>query len=179
MFRIVARSRSPDLSESAMIFGPLGLPHRLHLVREIRHICLVVDVNDTGAWAMKRLRARLSLFVESVRQDTDDDAKNSLLKKLHIRFAWNGGRPDRYTEQYMFALEALTSLRGIEDVSVKDIRIADIDPCFTQCVELCIKGEGGDVNERDRTVRYVKRRHSSMGRWSRNRYIRDIGRTHC
>jgi hypothetical protein len=131
----------------------------MHFVRKMKHILLVLDVDNAGVWTMKRLRALLARFVECIIQDTDNVTRNSLSKKLHVRFVWNGFSHDWYAGQYVFALEALTPLRRIKDISIKDTHITDINPRFTQCMELCIKGEGGDLNERERIVRYVKRRH--------------------
>jgi hypothetical protein len=33
---------------SPLIFGPLGLPHCLHFLRDIRNICFVLDISEEG-----------------------------------------------------------------------------------------------------------------------------------
>mgnify|MGYP004504271419 CR=1 FL=1 len=151
--------------KSPLIFGPLGLPHRLHLLRDLRRIELVLEVNEPKGLAITRLRARTQHFVNVIRQHAGDEGKKSLLNHLHVRLA--GIQRQRrcsrrargtkvYTllpERYMFTLEPLASMQGIEDTD-----IWGVSEWFKQCLEMRIRGQGGELAAADWPTKVVERR---------------------
>jgi hypothetical protein len=129
------------------LFGPLGLPHRLHLLRNLRQIELEVSeyARDTPShWPMKQHRERLQQFVKVLRQHAADDAKSSLLTKLSVKMWIKGGLrdPGRYEDPVIFATEELIALRGIENVE-----ITGVPAWYAECLRCCIQGRGGDVKK--------------------------------
>jgi len=123
----------------------------------MRHIRLVLDINETGYWPGTRHRARLEHFVRVIKEYAEDDGKKSLLQGLSIGIAHNGKEraydqqledawretePFRCVEKYMFALESLCLLMHIPKVSV-----TGVPEWFGKCLEKKIKGMGGDVTK--------------------------------
>jgi len=71
-----------------------------------------------------------------MKQHVEDEGKKSLLRKLTICVESKG----ESVETYMFAFEALCALMPIPKVSV-----TGVPEWFATCVEMKIKGRGGDV----------------------------------
>jgi hypothetical protein len=137
--------------QSPQIFGPFGTPNRLPLLRNLRSIIIVVSLNDSTHWGVKRLRARLEYFVSVLKQHADGDNKKSLLQNLSIQFSESlNARPDPFytalsistLERFIFGLESLASLRGVKVVSV-----TGVPDWFAQCLAMCIQGNGGNVHK--------------------------------
>jgi hypothetical protein len=82
-----------------------------------------------------------------MREYAEDDDKGSLLESLCVDF---GGE-----ERSQFALEALTPLRGIKNVSI----FGSVSPWFATCLGMSIKGVGGEVHKSVYKERAVKTRH--------------------
>lgn len=59
----------------------------------------------------------------------------------------------------MFALESLAALRGIGEVQIKGP-----PDWFKQCLETCVRGEGGDVQEVEWPLVEVKRRKDCVSK---------------
>lgn len=150
---------------SPLIFGPLGEPNRLHLLRNLRSVELVVSLDDNNNWVVKRHRGRLDHFVQIIKQHADDINQKSLLKYFKVRveffleteapfstaYTWYR-RPAKNVEKFMFGLESLAVLRGIEEVEV-----AGVPEWYAKCLELCIQGKGGDVEEINYPLVEIKR----------------------
>ncbi|KAF2684388.1 hypothetical protein K458DRAFT_388856 [Lentithecium fluviatile CBS 122367] len=145
----------PVSLSSPLVFGPLGLDHRLGLLRNLRSITLDVEVNTMDHWTVTRHRARLRHFVDVIKRHADDAQQASLLKTLRVRLNNDKSIHHEFYQpkKFMFALEELAALRGIEHVV-----ITGVEEWFAQCLERCIKGDGGDVRELDWPLVEVKRK---------------------
>ncbi|KAF1926445.1 uncharacterized protein M421DRAFT_216636 [Didymella exigua CBS 183.55] len=177
-FTISIRPHTPIYFKSPRIFGPLGLPHRLHLLRDLRHINLLVDIDDRASHsrpsphAVVRHRARLEHFVEILRKHAEDSSKKSLLKSLHMRLSTTGleyqrlvtGRliqPSDETKRrlvghHVFALEGLVAFEGIDEEEV-----TGLPKWFCRCLEPHMVDRGGQVEELIWPVKIVKKRHDN------------------
>lgn len=171
-FTIHGRAIWPKSLRSPYVFGSLGHPLRLPLLRDLRriHIDVVADVDSH--WAVKRQRARLEYLVEILKEHADDQNKGSLLQHLRVDFrlaqvpdprllplSQSTGysylqflRPPKSLEKYMFGLESLALLRGI-----KDVQVNGLPDWYAKCMQLCIQGKGGQVQETDWPQLQVKR----------------------
>lgn len=171
-FNISAKAHSPVSFRSPRIFGPFGLPHRSHLLRDLRHINLEVDVDELSAYTIARHRGRLQHFVNVMKEHADDDSKKSLLRKLYIRLNTNNPHKDSIeylmntiqrhrtprpgftmSEGHMFTLEPLISLQGIPNVN-----IVGVPDWFKKCLEMRMRGEGGELTTLTWPVKLIKRR---------------------
>ncbi|EUC39555.1 hypothetical protein COCMIDRAFT_10357 [Bipolaris oryzae ATCC 44560] len=161
-FTIHGRAIWPKSLRSPYVFGSLGHPLRLALLRDLRriHINVVADVDSH--WAVRRQRARLEYLVEILKEHADDQNKGTLLQHLRVDFRL-ARVPDprllphyhsteysyeqflrlpKRVEKYVFGLESLAPLRGIKDVQVNGLPY-----WYTKCMQLCIQGKGGQVQE--------------------------------
>jgi hypothetical protein len=111
---------------------------------------------------MERLRSRLEYLVKILKQYADDDNQKSLLDSLHIVYQ-HTKHPQSKESNYLFGLETLADLRGI-----KDVRVTGVPPWFGQCLELCIKGRGGEVKHVDYPEVIVKKRKRGQTKWQKN-----------
>lgn len=153
-FQITSNPHFPISLQSPQIFGPFGTPEHLPLLRELRSIHLEVSISDTTHWIVKRQRARLEYFISVLKEHSDDADKKSLLEKLTVHL---GPVQRRQTfsrcsmphvphitrstlDNYMFGLDSLAELRGIVE-----IRVTGVPEWYARCLELCIRGEGGEV----------------------------------
>ncbi|XPS77292.1 hypothetical protein M3J09_009320 [Ascochyta lentis] len=84
--KISARAHHPVSLKPPLIFRPLGLPHCLYLLRDLRQIELEVNIDDRSAYATTRHRARIQHSVDIIKQYAQDKVRKFLLKRLHIRF---------------------------------------------------------------------------------------------
>ncbi|KAF2844586.1 hypothetical protein T440DRAFT_372740, partial [Plenodomus tracheiphilus IPT5] len=152
-FAIDGFAHQPISLRSPRIFGILGVGNRLHLLRNLRSIHIKIVFNHNQHWTVKRLRARLQYFVDTLKAHADDINKRSLLGDLNVEFnpglhsneqALEGntqaGTGRSSPENGMFSLESLAALRGI-----KRVQIVGILDWYAKCLELCIKGKGGEV----------------------------------
>jgi hypothetical protein len=57
----------------------------------------------------------------------------------------------------MFGLESLTALRGIKHVAIKGV-----PEWYAECLEVCIKGKGGEILETEWPIAEVRRKKKSM-----------------
>ena len=134
------------------IFGPLGLPERLHLLRDLRSISLnLTHMRHSQYWAHRRHRGRLARFVEIMQEYGEDAEKGSLLESLSVHLG-EGGRSQ-------FVLEALTPLRGIKNVCISGC----VSPWFAESLRLAIQGTGGDVRKAVYEETEVKKRIGTPG----------------
>lgn len=169
-FRIDGNPRFPKSLQSPQIFGPFGdTPpggqSRLPLLRNLRHIKIIVSSDcrrQRDYWVVKRQHARLEYFVQILSQHSNDVSKRSLLQGLTVQCGDrnpNGGFDDTfslpYLERHMFGLESLAALRGIKRVDV-----TGVPDWYAKCLQLCIQGQGGDVQETDWPLVEVKRQVS-------------------
>jgi hypothetical protein len=118
------------------------------------HIHMILDADSH--WVMKRQRARLEYFVEILKAYADDDDRKSLLQELNVEVSTDTAKtqsrfdrpnyfpPPKDSEQFMFGLESLATLQGI-----KDVKVTGVSEWFAQCLQLCIQGKGGEVQETD------------------------------
>jgi hypothetical protein len=87
-------------------------------------------------WTAKRHRARLDYFIRILKEHADDEDQRSLLERLTVHADW--GR----SQNVMYNLESLTSLRGIQDV---DIKGNYLPTWYSKCLQLCVQGKGGNL----------------------------------
>ncbi|KAF2877586.1 hypothetical protein BDV95DRAFT_481506 [Massariosphaeria phaeospora] len=149
-FMVDSNQHIPLSLHSPLVFGPLGLGHRLGLLRNLRTIHLDVDTNDADvAWAVRRHRGRLDLFARILNEHAGDANQESLLTRLHVALharptssetALIAETGQQRRTRHMFALESLAALRGIEEVHIEGV-----PPWFGECLERCMQGQGGDV----------------------------------
>ncbi|KAF2648864.1 hypothetical protein K491DRAFT_698552 [Lophiostoma macrostomum CBS 122681] len=143
VFRVDGDSHRPKSLESPRIFGVLGHSHRIHLLRNIRSISILMGNSSTGKvthWVAKRHRARLEYFIRILKEHADDENQRSLLERLTVQIDW------KPSPKLMYNLESLTGLRGIQDV---DIQAGGIPEWYAKCLQLCIEGNGGDLQPID------------------------------
>jgi hypothetical protein len=137
------------------VFGPLRLANSLRLLRRIELEVKLDTSRPNLYWPMKKQRASLQHFVKVIKQQTDDDSKKSLLKKLSVKICaedpWTrrhlrimGDDPRLYEDPVMFAAEELLPLRGIENVE-----ITGVPAWYAECLQCCIQGREEDVNKHD------------------------------
>jgi hypothetical protein len=147
---IDAYSHQPVSLKSPLIFGPLGLPRRLHLLRDLRAIKLTVDITEISNYAAKRHRARIQHFVQIIRAHAEDEGRKSLLNRLDIHLInsysgqtlrpWDKRLPRTTFDRHMFSLESLAQITGIPSISVDGV-----PAWFAQCLEMRVRGEGGEI----------------------------------
>ncbi|KAH7382646.1 hypothetical protein DE146DRAFT_235051 [Phaeosphaeria sp. MPI-PUGE-AT-0046c] len=155
-FDITSYRHFPISLKSPHIFGPFGTPDHLPLLRNLRSIHLEVSINGITHWVVKRQRARLEYFISVLKEHSDDADTRSLLQKMTVHLGPFRHRrprlrcsiprvpfpPNLSTDRYMFGLESLAALRGIADVE-----ITGVPDWYAQCLQLCIQGKGGEVEE--------------------------------
>jgi hypothetical protein len=145
------------------VLGPFSLAHRQHFVRDMKHICLVLNIDDsTSEMVVERHRARLSHFVEPINLHADYVSKKNMLRSSTVEVAWycqdvrsdepadmyhphlDGGWVPKSgsVDTYMFALESLVEFRRIPELTVSVVA-----PWFALCLELCIRGEGEGIKK--------------------------------
>lgn len=171
------RSHPPNSIRTPDIFGPFGeedsqcssqhQPYfRFPLLRNVRSIEIIFLQDDTSHWAVKRQRGRLDYFVEVLKEHIDDVNRKSLLEDLKVTVTddamapsgaminmYRAHGPRRPFEKFMFGLESLGALRGI-----KHVAFTGLPNWYAQCLQLCIQGKGGDVEETNWPLVRVKRR---------------------
>ncbi|KAF1830728.1 hypothetical protein BDW02DRAFT_601434 [Decorospora gaudefroyi] len=169
-FIVHGNKMSPQSLRCPKIFGCFGYSDRLSLLRRLRNIHIEVVPDTNNHWAVKRQRSRLAYFVEILKEHADDENQKSLLCELTIDFnlespytrrvsvGRDAGYPDllpraESTEMFMFSLESLACLQGI-----RDVKITGLPDWYEQCLQLCIQGKGGKVQETDWPLVEVKRR---------------------
>lgn len=157
------------------MFGPLGLPHRIHLLRDLRRIELTLKIGKMTSWGKARLRARTQHFVDILREHSGDINKQSLLTQLRVYIKDSGSEPHSrccrprwgvdvsrcwdklhnptVPDQLMFVLEPLVALQGIQDIAVYGA-----PEWFQRCLEMCIRGQGGDLKTLDWPTKLVRRK---------------------
>jgi hypothetical protein len=155
------------------MFGPLGLPYRIHLLRDLRRIELTLIVDELTSWSRLRHRARTQYFVDTLQEHAGDANRQSLLTQLrvHIRAMERGFRCVRprwsiddlrrkeksgkwtISEKVVFVLEPLASLQGIVDVAIHGA-----PDWLKQCLEMRIRGEGGELKTLEWPAKVVKRK---------------------
>jgi hypothetical protein len=129
-------------------------------------------VDDLTSWTRIRLRARTQYFVDILQEHAGDANKQTLLTQLDVSIAaWKSSircsRPRwglgilrhkqnsdirTVSDQLMFALEPLESLRGISYITVHGA-----PEWFKQCLEMRIRGEGGDLKILNWPTKTVRR----------------------
>ncbi|KAI4705213.1 hypothetical protein J4E81_000093 [Alternaria sp. BMP 2799] len=147
------------------------------------HIDVIPDVDSH--WAVKRQRSRLEYLVEILKEHADDTDQKSLLQDLKVDFQLVSqdkmkrmlrNRPTwqqvvkpsipEDTGKFMFGLESLASLRGIRDVEINGL-----PEWYTKCLQLAIRGKGGDIQETDWPLVEVKRRANGKRRSSKKLFV--------
>ena len=174
-FTVDSNAHHPISLQSPLIFGPFGTDTRLPLLRNLRSIDIDVLPDYSSHWTVRRQRSRLEYFVQILKEYADDENRKSLLQDLKVEL--RPGIPNvrlgvRHatahhlsmqsptdTEKVMFGLESLASLRGI-----KDVEIIGLPDWYARCLQLCIQGKGGYVQEVNWPLIEVKRRRET---WSR------------
>ena len=166
--------------KSPLIFGPLGLPHRIHLLRDLRHIELTLTINEVISWGTTRLRARTQHFVDILREHSGDTNKQSLLTQLRVYIRdsrspssrccrprsgfdvsrrWEKLQDRTVSHRLVFVLEPLASLQGIQDIAVYGA-----PEWFQRCLEIRIRGQGGDLKTLDWPTKVVRRQQKGYRR---------------
>ncbi|CAE7174905.1 hypothetical protein CFE70_005239 [Pyrenophora teres f. teres 0-1] len=167
-FTVHGKSLVPISLRSPMIFGAIGQTQdTLSQLRNLRHIHIDV-VAENYHWAVKRQRARLEYFVEILKMHADNADKKSLLEHLKVNFTMTPGDFvfPRDIEESMFGLESLVSLRGI-----RHVEFTGLPDWFTNCMQLAIKGQSGDVEMADWPLMEVKRSTNSVSNRMKVRWI--------
>lgn len=178
-FHITGSADRPISLKSPRAFGPLGSPHRIHLLRDLRRIELTLTANDLTSWSKARLRARIQYFVDILQEHAEDANKQSLLTQLHIQIRARQ-RSDRCTrpsssfrylrrqeslrdrtvpDTLVFVLEPLASLQGISDITLRGA-----PEWLKQCLEMRIRGEGGELETLNWPTKTVKRQQKGSRR---------------
>lgn len=114
-----------------------------------------------------------------LKEHADDADMRSLLQKLTVnlgpylrpRTFSRCGIPQRPlsgsvgTDRFMFGLESLAELRGI-----KDVEITGVPEWYARCLQLCIQGKGGEVQETEwPEVRKKKVKKTAWGQVKRSK----------
>jgi hypothetical protein len=154
-FSVSAQSQVPHSLSPAQIFGPLGAQHRIHLLRDLRRVRLVLDIDDGGYWAIVRHRSRIEHFVKILNEHAEYENRKSYLNQLTVSIARNGkvypfdpliAKHKRQSfsgmsvEWYIFALDVFLDLHPI-----KKVKVFDLPDWFVKCLEMGVRGEGGEV----------------------------------
>ncbi|KAF3037690.1 hypothetical protein E8E12_008201 [Didymella heteroderae] len=170
---IGSMAHRPVSLKSSLIFGPLGLPHRLQLLRDLRQIELdiVIDEHEDETWGFRRQQARIQHFVDIIQQHAEDKDKNkkSLLQRLQIRITlrpylrWHSKDPVSWESviNRASALEPLTSISGIDEIGFFSLSHSAGEQSwrwFGQCLALRMLGEGGELKKVEWSPRTSKRR---------------------
>ena len=149
---------SGSTDDFSTTFGSFASEDRLALLRDIRKLRLVLNINSEKENAYPRLRYRLHQFVEQLRKHSKNEGKSSLLKTLRLGMACKGRdvvyddrlgwttvdiRLHSFFEHHMFALEVLTDLRFVG--TIKNVTVTGVPSWFADCLELCTSGSGGDL----------------------------------
>ncbi|KAF2125127.1 hypothetical protein P153DRAFT_253500, partial [Dothidotthia symphoricarpi CBS 119687] len=158
LFIINSQAHSPLSLRSPQIFGLWSHPTHLPLLRNLPTIHLSISLDHSPGvehWTVTRQRARLAYFVEILNQHANDKTRKSLLQHLVINVSCIASArhnpktpspplplPSIPVEKFMFALESLAALRGVQNV-----QITGVPDWFARCLQLCIRGRGGDVRE--------------------------------
>jgi hypothetical protein len=171
-FHITGTVDRPISLRSPLAFGPLGSPDRIHVLRDLRCIELTLMANDLTSWTRARLQARTQYFVDVLQEHAKDASKQSLLTKLDVRIAvrersYRCSRP-RWSfedlrrkrdseirtvpDRLLFALEPLASLQGTPDITV-----SGVPDWFKKCLEMRIRGDGGELETLNWPTKIVKR----------------------
>jgi hypothetical protein len=150
---IDALPHKPLSLKSPLIFGPLGLPQRLHLLRDLKRIELTVHINERSLYAIRRHRERIQHFVDVLHAHAEDRSKKNLLQDLHVKLTISAPRdwtrrvqfsqyPDLngfitldQFEKHMFTLESLAEVTGVPTVIFDGI-----PGWWKQCLELRMQG---------------------------------------
>lgn len=114
--RISARAHPNVSLKSPLVFSPLGLPYRIHLLRDPRSIHLTIDIGENSLYAPQRHGARLQHFVE-ILEYIEDSNQSFLQSRLdfHIR---DHGPPFSQTkfERQVMTLECFAGVTSIARV---------------------------------------------------------------
>lgn len=164
-FIVDGHAHLPTSLQSPLIFGFLGSPGRLPLLRNLRSIHIDVMIGSDGHWAAKRQRARLEYFVNILKEHANDTSKRSLLQelKVDVKLGSDGATwphhtystkhlPAKSIDKSMFGLESLIALRGI-----KHVEINGLPEWYAKCLQIYIQGKGGDVEATNWPDAQVKR----------------------
>jgi len=153
-FSISGQPLVSDYLSSDQIFGPLREPHRIHLVRDLRRIRLVLDIDAWGYAAGTRHRARVQHFVNVLNEHANDKDKQSCLRRLTVVIArdgedyaydeatenWHQAQKFRPVKKQMFALEPLVFL-----LEVKEFKVVSVPEWFAKCLAMCVQCKVGKV----------------------------------
>ena len=151
--------------------------HTLRDIENLR-IILNIGSGDSTAAPCNRLRARLQQIITQLTLHAEDKDQKSLLKKLNVSVAVDGldlvdvkkiglenkelryldaiemarfleltPEPKPYLPHFMFALEPLVGL--FPGVVVECVRVRGVPSWCARCLELCVRGQGGELVELD------------------------------
>lgn len=162
---INAQAHTPRSLKSPLIFGPLGLPHQLHVLRDLQHIELRIEIDERSSRSVARQRARAQYFVDILKEHAEDHNKKSLLKTLDVRVRGHSTAAEvrrEWIDEHMFALEVLSGLQGIGDVTVLGLQT-----WFARCLSLHLTGRGGPAASELDWPTKVKRRRMRSNRFQK------------
>lgn len=160
-----------------MIFGPLGFPHRIHLIRDLRNVGIQLEINEETTYAIIRHRGRVQQFVDTINQHVQDDARKSLLKRLTIKLSRGTetmrygvpilglGSIDALVEKHI-TLEPLIGLPTMDNFTP-----VGLPGWFATCLSLRVLGEGGPLSSINWPVKIVKRKGKG-DHWRADRRVR-------
>ncbi|KAF2999776.1 hypothetical protein E8E13_005526 [Curvularia kusanoi] len=131
--------------EFLYIFGPLGEPHLIHILRDLRHVKLFLQTDGHSHHGFKRLQTGLQLFVNAFNKSHDDPTKSSLLETLELHVVdsnpiqpWMAKASS--LNKHIFALEVLADLKK----PLTQLKTISLLPAwFSSCLALQLTGRGG------------------------------------
>ncbi|CAO2652856.1 Nn.00g022670.m01.CDS01 [Neocucurbitaria sp. VM-36] len=181
-FTVNGVAHYPISLQSPLVFGPFGDDTRLPLLRNLRSIHIDILLNDNSHWAVKRQRSRLEYLVSVLKEYADDENRKSLLQELKVTLRLGernarlgvrnpaayhlGPQPPAKKEKFLFSLESLASLSGI-----KHVEMTGLPDWYAQCLQLCMQGKGGEIQEMAWPLLQVKRRRDSWSRQTKHVWI--------
>ena len=125
----------------ALLIFTLSIPERLYLLRDPRSIHLTFDIRENLFYAPQRHRAHLQHFVEVLEQYIEDSIQSFLLSRLgfHIRYR------DPPFSQAKFERQVMTVECFAGVTSIARVGFDRVPALFAQCLEMRVKGEGGNL----------------------------------
>lgn len=164
IFEAQGRRDRNRCSDPPPVWDPFGFPKRQRVFGHLQKIILTIDFDQTREYSKEgsRMRASLDRFVR-IMEKSEPDLDKCQLKKLSIQYLGNTPRDspgfEEWASKLMFVAEPLAALKGLDHVYC-----AGFDPWFGACLEMCIKGEGGDIKQIDWPVKEIRRRNPTGGK---------------
>ncbi|KAF2444975.1 hypothetical protein P171DRAFT_485051 [Karstenula rhodostoma CBS 690.94] len=147
--------------DGSNVFGLFDDPARKHLLRDLRAITLHINMDDGSPLAMEHHRQRLQRFVRELQMYSHDSEQKFLLRKLKVDWhATPPRRPAKGVMAYIFGLEGLTALSGINEVEFTGTYVP---PWLIECLTRCLKGSAEPPSPIDYLETVVRKRQRDKG----------------